>query len=91
MGNTTTAKATRNTSAQETAKQTAKPRKATFTVKLEKGKRVFTPVNRRAHIVARKLGKRTRITVTELKATQGKGSYVFYYYTDQGALRKVGF
>lgn len=73
------------------AKTTLKPRKATFSVKLEKGKRVFTPVNRRAHIVAKKLGKRTRVTVAELKATKGKGTYKFYAYTDTGALAPIKF
>lgn len=71
--------------------QTFKPRKATFTVKVEKGKRVFTPVNRRAHIVARKLGKRTRVTVAELKSSKGKGSYKFFAYTDNGTLKPIKF
>lgn len=70
---------------------TFKPKKATFSVKLEKGKRVFTPVNRRAHIVAKKLGKRTRVTVAELKATKGKGSYKFYAYDTSGKLAPIKF
>lgn len=64
-------------------------RKATFAVKLVKGQRVFTPVNRRAKIVARKLGKRTRITLAEMRQTQGKGSYTFYAYTSVGKLVRI--
>ena len=58
--------------------------KATFTVAKVKGQRVFTPVNKRAKIVAKKLGKRTKITVQELRSSVGKGSYVFYQYTEDG-------
>ena len=47
------------------------PRKATFTVKKEKGVRVFTPVNDRAKKVARKVGKRTRLSVADLKQFKG--------------------
>ena len=64
-------------------------RKATFSVKLVKGQRVFTPVNRRAKIVARKLGKRTRITLAEMRKTQGNGSYTFYAYTSVGKLVRI--
>lgn len=69
-----------------------KPRKATFTVTGKGDKRVFTPVNRRAHIVAKKLGKRTRVTVAELRATKGKGSYKFYAYNaGDGKLKAIRF
>lgn len=64
-------------------------RKATFTtVKTNKG-RVFTPVNKPAKTVVRivkGLSKNANrknypaLTVTELKATNGKGSYKFYEY-----------
>lgn len=43
------------------------PRVASFNVKKEKGVRVFTPVNKRAQKLARKVGKRTRVSVAELK------------------------
>jgi len=67
-------------------------RKATFTVaKLKNGSRVFTPVNRRAHIVAKKLGKRTKITVGELKSSVGKGTYKFYAYAENGSLKPIKF
>lgn len=65
--------------------------KATFTVETVKGKRVFTAVNKRAGYVARQLGKRTKhakITLAELRSTEGKGSYVFYAYTKTG-LKKI--
>lgn len=52
-----------------------KPRKATFRVTGEKGARIFVPVNRRAKIVAKKLGKRTRVTVADLKKAKSMGSY----------------
>ena len=59
-------------------------RKATFTVVGEGKNRVFTPVNKRAKFVAKKLGKRTKITAAELKSSVGKGTYKFYQYTDSG-------
>lgn len=63
-------------------------RKATFTVAKVKGSRIFTPVNKRAKTVARKAGKRTRVTVADLKKLQGSGTYVYYAYTDSG-LKKI--
>lgn len=70
--------------------QDMKPRKATFTVSGKGESRVFTPVNRRAKIVARKLGKRTRITAAELRASKGKGTYVFFAYNKgDGQLKAI--
>lgn len=63
-------------------------RKATFTVAKVKGQRVFTAVNKRAKTVARKAGKRTKVTVADLKKLQGSGTYVYYAYTDSG-LKKI--
>lgn len=63
-----------------------KPRKATFTVKKEKGVRIFTPVNKRAHKCAVKVGKRTRLTVADLK--QFKGYHKLYQY-DKGELKPI--
>lgn len=57
-----------------------KPRKATFTVTGKGDKRIFTPVNHRAKIVAKKLGRRTRITAQELRATKNVGTYQFFAY-----------
>lgn len=57
-----------------------KPRKATFTVTGTGEKRIFTPVNRRAHIVAKKLNKRTRVTVADLQKAKDMGSYTFHHY-----------
>lgn len=66
--------------------------KATFKVaKTTKQGRVFTPVNKRAKTVAKKLGKRTIISVQELKSTVGKGSYKFYQYTQDGSLKPIRF
>lgn len=70
---------------------TIKPRKATFTVEVIKGKRQFTAVNKRAHTVARKLGKRTKLSLAELKSTVGKGSYKFYAYGVDGTLKPIKF
>jgi hypothetical protein len=68
-----------------------KRRKATFTVETVKGVRRFTAVNKRAHTVARKAGKRTKLSVQELKALVGKGTYKFYFYNDKGELKPVKF
>lgn len=65
------------------------PRKATFKVKTEGNTKIFTPVNKRAHTVAKKLGKRTRVTLAELKATKDKGTYQFFQYTNSGALKAI--
>lgn len=70
---------------------THKPRKATFTVETVKGARLFTAVNKRAHIVCRKAGKRTKLSVKELKALVGKGTYKFYAYDTSGNLKPVKF
>lgn len=64
-------------------------RKATFLVTKVNNQRVFTPVNRRAHVVTRKAGKRTKVTVADLKKLQGSGSYRYYFYTADGKLRKI--
>lgn len=66
------------------SKNVIKARKATFTVEGNGKDRVFTAVNKRAKTVAKKLGKRTKLTASELKSTQGKGTYKFYAYTDSG-------
>jgi hypothetical protein len=66
-----------------------KPRKATFVVTGKGVDRVFTPVNRRAKTVAKKAGKRTKVTVADLKALVGKGSYKFYFYDKAGVLKPV--
>lgn len=70
---------------------TIKARKATFTVEGKGKSRVFTAVNRRAHIVAKKSGKRTKLTVEMLKASKGKGTYKFYAYNAEGELKPIRF
>lgn len=66
--------------------------KATFKVtKTTKQGRVFTPVNKRAKIVAKRLSKRTKITVQELRSSVGKGSYKFYQYNADGTLSPIRF
>lgn len=64
--------------------------KATFTVAKTKQGRVFTPVNKRAKTVAKRLGKRTKLTVAELRSSVGSGSYKFYQWVD-GELKPIRF
>jgi hypothetical protein len=71
--------------------KTRKARKATFLVTGKGKERVFTAVNKRAHTVARKAGKRTKVTVAALKELKGKGTYKFYAYDSEGALKPIRF
>lgn len=66
-----------------------KARKATFTVTGVGADRIFTPVNKRAKTVARKAGKRTKVTVSDLRKLKGTGTYRYYQYvgTDLKAIR----
>lgn len=64
-------------------------RKATFNVAKVKGSRIFTPVNKRAKTVARKAGKRTKVTVADLKKLQGSGTYTYWAYTSAGTLKRI--
>lgn len=66
-----------------------KPRKATFTVEGKGTERVFTPVNKRAKIVVKKAGKRTKVTLAQLKELANTGSYKYYAYTPKGALAPI--
>lgn len=68
-----------------------KPRKATFTVTGKGKDRVFTAVNKRAHTVCVKAGKRSKVTALALKALVGKGTYKFYAYDNEGNLKPVRF
>lgn len=68
---------------------TYKARKATFTVTGKGKERVFTPVNKRAHIVAKKAGKRTKVTLADLKKLANSGSYKYFAYTPKGTLAPV--
>ena len=67
-------------------------RKATFSVEVIKGQRVFTAVNRRAKIVCSKNGKRTKLTLSQLKSSVNKGSYKFFAYgADKKTLKPIKF
>lgn len=68
---------------------TTKVRKATFKVTNDKGQRIFTPVNKRAKVVARKAGKRTRLTISDLKKLKGTGTYKYYQYTEDKKLKAI--
>ncbi len=52
-------------------------RKATFKQN-EKG--IYTPVNKRAKAVAKRAGKRTRVTLADLKKLKGTGTYTYWEY-----------
>ena len=66
-------------------------RKATFTVEGKGTSRVFTAVNKRAHTVAKKAGKRSKLTYAALKALKGTGSYTYHVYGEDGALKAIRF
>jgi hypothetical protein len=69
-----------------------KPKKATFMVNKNKaGERVFTAVNKRAHSVVRKLGKRKHVSVQDLRASVGAGTYTFWAYSSDGSLSRIRF
>lgn len=77
---------------QESKKEwTPIPRKATFTVEKEKGQRIFHPVNKRAHKWAKKVGKRTRLTVVDMKKIHVTKRVKLYVYDATGVLKAVKF
>lgn len=55
--------------------------KATFKLS-EKG--IYTPVNKKAKTVAKKAGKRTRVTLADLKKLKGTGTYTYWVYEPKG-------
>ena len=65
---------------------TKQGRKATF-IKRKDG--MYEAVNRRAHIVARKNGKKTLLTLEQLRETAGKGTYRLYLYNIKGVLQPI--
>lgn len=64
-------------------------RKATFTKKTEGKETFYTPVNKRAHTVAKKAGKRSKVTLKNLQALKNSGSYTYWQYTDDGTLKRI--
>lgn len=68
-----------------TVRRTGKPvRKATFSVKLKRGVRQFTPVNKRAKRFAKALQKR-KLDANDLRTIKANGVNVCVY-TDTGRL-----
>lgn len=65
-----------------------KPRKATFTIEGEKDKRIFRPVNKRAHKWAKKVGKRTKLTVENMRTIKATKRVKLYAY-QEGALKAI--
>jgi polysaccharide pyruvyl transferase WcaK-like protein len=71
-----------------------KPRKATFEKTVDKQTKevIYAPVNERAHKWARTVGKRTRVTKTDIAKIKATGKVKVYIWTGvKGArvLRKV--
>lgn len=64
-------------------------RKATFEVKTVKGKREFTCVNKRAHKLARIVGKRSKLSIAELKTALSKRPNMRAYAYSEGDLKRV--
>lgn len=62
--------------------------KATFTVEGKGKERVFRAVNKRAHTVCKKAGKRSVLTVEQLKKLKGTGTYKYYQWVE-GELKPI--
>ena len=96
MANQTTKRASAKAQASKKAKavktEVKRPqRKASFEVKTVKGKREFTAVNKRAHKLARIMGKRTKLSVTELKTALSKRPNIHAYVYEGTSLKAVKF
>ena len=94
MSSTTSRKRTSAATAKaKTVTEVKRPqRKATFTVVKRKGVLVFTAVNKRAHKLAKLVGKRTKLTSAELKTALAKRPNMHpYAYTSKGTLTPVKF
>lgn len=64
-------------------------RKATFTKEVRKNTPVYVAVNKRAHKWARKQGKRSVLTASELKAVIATKKVAVYLYSPKGTLVKA--
>lgn len=64
-------------------------RKATFKVVTDKSGKFYLPVNKRAKVVAKKAHKRTRVTLEDLKALKGTGTYTYWQWTATGKLKAI--
>lgn len=62
-------------------------RKATFTVETKGKVSIFHPVNKRAHKWAKKVGKRTRLTVADMQAIKELGRVKLAVYDATGTLK----
>lgn len=89
----TTAKTRKRTGASTGEKAQARPqRKATFKVEKVKNQLVFTAVNKRAHKLARLMGKRTKLTSADLKTALSKRPNMHpFVYTKTNTLAPVTF
>lgn len=83
-----TEKATAKSKAKgQTTEYVPKPRKATFIKDEAKGQVIYRPVNKRAHKWAKKVGKRTKLTVEDMKKVKATGKVKLYAY--EGATLKA--
>jgi hypothetical protein len=64
-------------------------RKATFTVEEKNKEKIFRPVNKRAHKWAKKVGKRTRLTLADIKTIKASKKVKVYAYDLTGTLKAV--
>ena len=71
----------------QTTEYVPKPRKATFIKDKAKGQVIYRPVNKRAHKWAKKVGKRTKLTVDDMKKIKTTGKVKLYAY--EGATLKA--
>jgi hypothetical protein len=82
----TATKATKKTKTEAKAYE-HKARVASFNVEGQGPTRVFRPVNKRAHKLALKVGKRTKVTADHLK--EFDGYYLLRQYTNKGVLKPI--
>lgn len=76
--------------ARPTVGSQARPqRTATFRPELVKGVKIFRPVNKRAHKYAKLVGKRTRLTLTDIVAIQATGKVKVAVYLKDNTLKAV--
>lgn len=81
---------TKSTKGKSTAvKKPIALRKATFTVETKGKVSIFRPVNKRAHKWAKKVGKRTRLTLADIKTIKASKKVKVYAYDLTGTLKAV--
>ena len=64
-------------------------RKATFRLEVVKGETIFRPVNKRAKKWAKHVGKRTRVTRSDIREIQSSSKVKVAVYQKDGSLKVV--